>query len=101
MRRALVAETPAEFAANLPVQLRALEQAAKVLRLAQPAPHCTELELLRNELGRVEALAHSADDFCHGWGRLLGMDGGYTPAGAPAELLTAGTAAQTRVRVQG
>ena len=46
----------------------------------------TDLENLRLELRRVERLARSGEDFWRGWGRLLGLEPGYTQAGVLAPL---------------
>ncbi len=45
-----------------------------------------DLENLRLELRGAEQLARNGEDFCRGWGRLLGLEPAYTQAGVLAPL---------------
>jgi len=57
-----------------------------------------DLENLRLELRCAERLARNGEDFCRGWGRLLGLEPSYTPAGVLASLPEQ---ASTRIAVTG
>lgn len=50
-----------------------------------------ELELLRNELRRLDEVSRTGLEYCRGWGRTLGADGGYTPGGTLVEVETMGS----------
>ena len=51
----------------------------------------TELEMLRNELKRVDDLSRTGEDFCREWGQTLGVGGDYTADGTPSEIDAVGS----------
>jgi hypothetical protein len=64
--------------------LLGLESAVEGMRGLGADTPLAELEALRVELARVATLAHHGEDFWRSWGRLLGLEPGYTPAGVLA-----------------
>lgn len=54
-----------------------------------------DLKALKTDLARLATLAGHGEAFWRGWGRLLGLEGGYTQAGLPAS--PTGAKATTKV----
>lgn len=50
-----------------------------------------ELELLRNELQRLDEVSRVGLGYCRDWSRALGADGGYTPGGTLVEVEAMGS----------
>jgi hypothetical protein len=68
--------------ADLAGVLEELEAAAEELRALDLPP--AEMEAVRAELARVKALAKNGEEFWRGWGRLVGLEPGYTPGAQAA-----------------
>ncbi len=50
-----------------------------------------EMELLRNELKRLDDLSRTGEELCRGWERSLGMGGSYTSGGTFAAIEATGS----------
>ncbi len=85
-----------EPGADLTGVLQTLQSAAEELRQAGPETPREELEGLRLELAGAAKLARNGEEFWRGWGRLLGLDPGYSSDGALAAVPTT-----SRIAVQG
>lgn len=94
LKAALVAPGMSEVAQHI----YSVEKAAGQM-LDLQAPHDeteraamrAELELLRNELRRLDDVSREGLAYCHDWSRTLGADGGYTPGGTLVEIEAMGS----------
>jgi len=73
-----------------------LESAALGMRGLGADTSKSEVEALRVDLARVAMLARNGEEFWRSWGRLVGVEPGYTPAGVLAEAPAA-----SRIAVEG
>lgn len=85
-----------EPGANLTGVLDELQGAAAELQLVGLETPRAEMDALRLELAGIAKLAHNGEEFWRGWGRLLGLEPGYTAGGALGEAASA-----SRIVVQG
>ncbi len=82
-----------EPSVDLASVLKELEVVAAALRSLGPAVSPTELDAVRSEVARVARLAKGGEEFWRAWGRLAGLEPGYTTAGQFAAARPAPTLA--------
>jgi hypothetical protein len=73
-----------------------LQYAAEAMRCLGPETPAAELHALRLDLASVATLARNGEDFWTAWGRLSGLEPGYTPEG-----LRVADPPTSRIAVQG
>jgi hypothetical protein len=94
-RAALLAPQP-DLASVLLELGSAAEEMGSLGPETAPDTAMPELDALRLVLAGVAKLARNGEDFWRGWGRLVGLEPGYTQGGAPVPEQSA-----ARIVVQG